>query len=142
MNKYVKDYFMRGLMFGGFGPIVAGIVLCILQLTKVNVSLSGTECLIAIISTYILAFVQAGSSVFNQVEGWSIAKSMGLHFLSLYVAYVTCYLMNRWIPFAWEVIAIFTIIFVAAYLVIWLTVYFIVRTTSRKLNSSIKNQKA
>ena len=30
MNKYVKEFFKRGLIFSGFGPIVAGIVyLCI-----------------------------------------------------------------------------------------------------------------
>ena len=60
MNQHVKNYLLRGLIFGGFGPIVAGIVLFILHLTGVNVNMSGTEVFIAIISTYILAFVQAG----------------------------------------------------------------------------------
>ena len=31
MNKYVKSYFQRGLVFGGFGPIIAGIVFLILN---------------------------------------------------------------------------------------------------------------
>ncbi len=138
MKKYVKDYLMRGLVFGGFGPIVTGIVLWVLQLASVPVVLTGAEVLIAICSTYILAFVQAGSSVFNQIEGWPIAKSMGIHFLSLYVVYVTCYLVNRWLPFAWEVLAIFTGIFIAVYLIVWLTVYCIVRNTSQRLNHSIE----
>ena len=77
MNKYVKNYLQRGIAFGGFGPIVAGIVFWILHLAGVNVALNGAEAFIAILSTYLLAFVQAGSSVFNQVEGWPIAKSMG-----------------------------------------------------------------
>ncbi len=137
MNEYVKNYFLRGLLFGGFGPIVTGIVLCIIQLSGAEVVLSGADVLIAVISTYVLAFVQAGSSVFNQIEGWPIAKSMGLHFLSLYIVYVACYLVNRWLPFEWLVIAIFTAIFVAVYLTIWLTVYLIVRYTSKKLNKKI-----
>ena len=30
MNKYVREFLHRGLMFGGFGPIVFGIIiLCI-----------------------------------------------------------------------------------------------------------------
>ena len=138
MNKYVKSYLQRGLAFGGFGPIVAGIVFWILHLVGVDVRLNGAEALIAILSTYVLAFVQAGSSVFNQVEGWPIAKSMGIHFACLYAVYVGCYLVNRWIPFAWEVIAIFTGIFISTYLVVWLTVYLIVRNVSKKLNKNIE----
>ena len=137
MNKYVKNYLQRGIVFGGFGPIVAGLVFWILQLAGVEVLLSGAQVLIAIASTYVLAFVQAGASVFNQIEEWPLAKSMGLHFLSLYIVYVGCYLVNRWIPFAWQVIAVFTGIFVLAYLAIWLTVYFVIKSVSKKLNKNI-----
>ena len=137
MNKYVKNYLQRGIVFGGFGPIVAGLVFWILQLAGVEVLLSGAQVLIAIVSTYVLAFVQAGASVFNQREEWPLAKSMGLHFLSLYIVYVGCYLVNRWIPFAWQVIAVFTGIFVLAYLAIWLTVYFVIKSVSKKLNKNI-----
>ena len=137
MNKYVKNYLQRGIAFGGFGPIVAGLVFWILQLAGVEVVLSGAQVLIAIVSTYVLAFVQAGASVFNQIEEWPLAKSMGLHFLSLYIVYVGCYLVNRWIPFAWQVIAVFTGIFVLVYLAIWLTVYFVIKSVSKKLNKNI-----
>lgn len=42
MNKYVKEFLHRGLMFGGFGPIIAGIVYLILSYTLNNFSLSGS----------------------------------------------------------------------------------------------------
>ena len=141
MNKYVKNFLQRGVAFGGFGPIVMGIVLWILDLCGVEVALSGTSALLAIISTYVLAFVQAGASVFNQIEDWPIAKSTGLHFLSLYVVYVLCYLLNSWIPFAWEVIAIFTAVFIAVYLAIWLTVYWITKNMSKKMNERLSCEK-
>ena len=59
---------------------------CALDYTAfgVNVALSGAEVLIAVLSTYVLAFVQAGSSVFNQIEEWGRAKSIGAHFISIY----------------------------------------------------------
>ena len=138
MNKYVKNYLQRGIAFGGFGPIITGIVLWIVQLSGVDVRLNGAEVLLAVATTYVLAFVQAGSSVFNQIEGWPIAKSTGIHFASLYVVYVGSYLANRWLPFRWEIILLFTAIFVAVYLIVWLTVYLIVRITSKKLNKSLK----
>ena len=137
MNEHVKNFLRRGLAFGGFGPIVMGIVLWILDLCGVEVALSGTSVFLAILSTYVLAFVQAGASVFNQIEDWPIAKSMGFHFLSLYTVYVLCYLLNSWIPFAWEVIAIFTAVFIVTYLVIWLTVYFVVKNVSEKMNKKL-----
>ena len=131
MNKYVKNYLQRGIAFGGLGPMIAGIVFLVLDLTGADVALTGTDMFIAILSTYVLAFVQAGSSVFNQVEEWPLALSTGVHFASLYLVYVGVYLLNRWIPFAWEVIAIFTGVFVAAYLAVWITVYLITRAVSK-----------
>ena len=139
MNGYVKEYLKRGLLFGGFGPIVMAIVLLILQLAGVPVALDGVAVFTAVVSMYILAFVQAGSSVFNQIENWPIVKSLAFHFVSLYVVYVLCYLINSWIPFVWEVVLIFTLIFVVTYFVVWFTVYFIVKSTSKKLNLSIKS---
>ena len=141
MNKCVKSYLQRGIVFGGFGPIVTGIVFAILYRAGVDVRLNGVEILIAIVSTYVLAFVQAGSSVFNQIESWPIAKRMGIHFASLYVVYVACYLINRWLPFSWQVILLFTAIFVGVYLIVWITVALISHGISKKLNASLKSGK-
>ena len=137
MKKYAKEYFLRGLIFGGFGPVILGIVLLFINLSGEVVALDGAQIFIAILSTYLLAFTQAGASVFNQIESWSIAKSTGVHFSSLYIAYLICYLINRWLPLRWEIIAIFTGIFIVGYFIVWLTVYLIVRSTGKKLNDSV-----
>ncbi|MBQ8731301.1 MAG: DUF3021 domain-containing protein [Oscillospiraceae bacterium] len=134
MNPYVKQFLHRGLTFGGFGPVIVGIVYAVLQEALPGFALSGWEVLLAILSTYLLAFVQAGVSVFNQIEHWPLAKSILCHFGCLYVAYSVCYLANTWIPFEPMVLLIFTGIFVLAYLIIWLTVFFIVRSTRNRLN--------
>lgn len=137
MNKYVKDFFHRGLIFGGFGPVIIGIVYMILQKTLSDFSLGGGEVCLAIVSTYLLAFVQAGASVFNQIESWSVPKSLFFHFASIYAAYVLCYLANTWIPRRIEVILIFTAIFVVAYFIIWTAVYLAVRSVSKKMNAKL-----
>ena len=123
------------MMFGGFGPIILGIIYFILSKTINEFSLDGSEVLLGIVSTYLLAFVQAGVSVFNQIEHWSVPKSLFCHFGSLYAVYVFFYVVNSWIPFEWGVIGIFTAIFVVTYFIIWLTVYFVVKSTKKKLNS-------
>ena len=138
MNGYVKSFLYRGLIFGSGGPIILGIIYAIISSSLADFSLSGKEVMIGIISTYLLAFIQAGSSVFNQIEEWSTAKSLFFHFLTIYLAYVTCYVVNSWIPFEPIVIIIFSGIFSLTYLAIWLTVYLIVRKTQAQLNSKIE----
>ncbi len=138
MNKYLKEFLHRGLLFGGFGPIIGGIVFLSVEFSGVSLNLSGYQNFIAIISLYLLAFVQAGVSVVNQIEGWSILKSTGIHFLSIYLVYLLCYLLNSWIPFDWLVIAIFSAIFLVGYAIIWITVCLIVKKTSKKLNQALK----
>jgi len=137
MKHYRKYFLHRGLLFGGFGPIVAGIVFYILSLTLEDFSLTGGQLLTAIVSTYLLAFIHAGASVFNQIEHWSVGRSLLCHFLTLYTAYSLCYGVNAWIPFKWDIWLVFTLIFAATYLAIWFTVYFIVRSAEKKLNRKI-----
>lgn len=138
MNKYVKEYLHRGLMFGGFGPIIAGIVYFIIDINVGGISITGKEVLLAIASTYVLAFVQAGASVFNQIEHWGILKSLLFHFISIYLAYLGCYAVNSWITLKPMVIIIFTAIFMITYAVIWVTVYLTVRSTGKGLNQRLK----
>ena len=138
MNKYLKEFLHRGLMFGGFGPIVVGIVYAILSKTVDSFSLEGTEVLIAILSTYLLAFVQAGATVFNQIEDWPVPKSLLCHFVTLYVAYSLGYILNSWIPFEPMVLVIFSLIFAVTFFIIWIIVYLSVKTVSRKMNSKLR----
>ncbi len=140
MNLYVKEYLKRGLIFSGFGPIVAGIVYLIIELSGVDLKLTGLNVFSAILTTYVIAFVQAGSSVFNQIEAWPKAKCLLFQMTSIYVVYMGGYLINNWIPFKVEVIIIFTCVFVATYLSIWLTVYFVTKNVSKKLNDKLNNE--
>lgn len=133
-----KEFCRRGLMFGGFGPIIMAIIYAITERTAAGFSLSGTEVLIAVVSIYLLAFIQAGTSVFQQIESWSVPKAAFCQLGVLYLTYVTCYLINRWIPFRLSVVLIFTAIFAAGYFIIWLTVYLCVRAASRKLNKKMQ----
>lgn len=133
----MKSFLLRGMMFGGFGPIIAGIIYLILSYSIENFNLSGAQIFVAIISTYLLAFVQAGASVFNQIEDWPMAKSLFLHLTSIYLAYISCYLINSWIPFDWKIILIFTAVFIVTYFVIWISVYLSVKHISKKLNKKI-----
>ncbi len=137
MNKYVKEFFKRGFMFSGLGPVVVGIVYLCLDLFTENFSITGKEAFLSIISIYVLAFVHAGASVFNQIEHWAICKSLFFHFFTLYIAYSLCYVINSWIPFEPKVLGIFTLIFAVGYFVIWGIVYLCVRNSSKRFNKKL-----
>lgn len=137
MNKYVKEFFHRGFVFSGLGPIVLGLVYAILSRTVENFSLTGFQVLLAIVSTYLIAFVQAGATVFNQIEHWTLPQSLLCHFGLIYLAYVTCYLINTWIPFNMNVILIFTAIFVVGYFAVWFIVYLSIKAVSKRINKQL-----
>ena len=137
MNIYTKEFFHRGLMFGGFGPIIVGIIFYCVSAAEGGISLSAPEALVAILSSYLLAFVHAGASVLNQIEHWPIMKSLFFHFLLLYVSYLSCYLINAWIPFDGKVVGIFTAIFVAVYFVVWAIVYLSVRNLGKRMTLKV-----
>lgn len=137
MNKHLKNFLHRGLIFGGFGPIVLGIIFFCIELSGTQLGLGGGEVLMAIFSTYILAFVQAGASVFNQIEEWPLTKSLFCHFSLLFVVYSLTYVLNSWIPFEPVVLLIFCLVFVLVYFTVWLTVYFCVKAHTKKLNERL-----
>lgn len=138
MNKYVKEFFIRGLMFSGLGPLVFGIVLMILGFCNVELNVEGWQIFLGILSTLLLAFIQAGATVFEQIEEWSNLKSLFWHLLSIYLAYTTAYLVNSWIPLKWQVILIFSALVIVTFLIIWLICYLVGKKTKRKLDSLIK----
>ena len=138
MNRYVKEFLHRGMMFGGFGPITAGIIYYVLEHTLAGFSLGGSEVLIAVVSTYAVAFLQAGASVFHQIESWSPLRSLLCHFSVLYIAYVSCYLVNTWIPFDPMALLWFTMVFLVIYLAVCVTVVVSIRLVSRKLNKTFR----
>ncbi|MBQ8324771.1 MAG: DUF3021 domain-containing protein [Clostridia bacterium] len=137
MKGLWKEFFRRGMLFGGFGPLIMGVVYGVLSLTVEEFTLTGGEACLGVFSTYLLAFVHAGVSVFNQVPTWSLGKCAFYHCGALYLAYVTCYLINGWLTFSLRVLLLFTGIFLLGYLVIWLVIYFTLRRLSKRLNKQL-----
>lgn len=135
----MREFFMRGLIFGGFGPIILAIIYFIVSKLESGITFSGVETLLGVVSVYLLAFVHAGASVFNQIEEWGLNKSIACHFSALYLAYSVCYLINSWIPFDIKVFLIFTAIFVAVYFVIWTVVFLCVKKSSKNINEKLKS---
>ena len=74
MNKYFKEFLHRGLMFWGFGPIVAKTVYLIIGFCIKEITVLPYDMFMAILSTYILAFLVAGASVFIKTRNGVLLK--------------------------------------------------------------------
>lgn len=135
--SYAKQFLLIGACFAGLGPIVGGMVIWQV-LSPARLTLTGGQIFIAIVSTYILAFIQAGSSVFHRIEHWSPLKAALVQLVCIYTVYTATYLVNSWMPLKWNVVAIYTAIFVFAYAVIWVTVNLITKSVTKKLNKQIE----
>ncbi len=136
MNKYIKDYLLRGLIFSGFGPIIYGIV-CLIIESMGNYNITGIQVFLGIITTYIIAFVHAGSSIFPQIEHISKVKALFLQLISLYLAYTIGYLLNGWIPFNIIVFIIYSSCFIGGFLLIWLIIYLTTKRQAKLLNDKL-----
>ena len=141
MNQYVKEFIKRGLMFGGFGPIILAIIFLFISRTDTDFSLTVKDYFWGTVSVYVLAFAQAGASLFNQIEHWPLTKSIFFHFATLYIAYSLCYCFNSWIPFEPKVLILFTIIFITVYFATWITVYLLTKRTGKKLNKQLEQNR-
>ena len=138
MNKILKEFFIRGLLCMGFGPIVYSIILLILYLCNVETTINILTLFKGIISTSIMAFIIAGATVIWQIEKIGIAYQILIHGLCLYLCYLMTYLLNDWLKK--EGIIIFSIVFILGYLIIWLIIYLIERKRTNNLNRLINKK--
>lgn len=134
MKNIVLEFFRRGLIACGFGPIVLAIIYLILQQNAAIETLTVNQVCIGIFSVAALAFIAGGLNVLYQIERLPLMVAILIHGVVLYFAYLGAYLLNDWLESGMMPILIFTVIFVVGYLVIWVIIYAIIRKRAEKLN--------
>ena len=137
MKMFWKGFFRRGLLFAWLGPVVLSVVYFFLQRAGV-VSVVTVDALIrAVLSSTLMAFIAAGISCVYQAERIPFATASILHAITLYLDYLLFYLLNGWLPTA--KIWVFSAIFIAGFLLIWLIIYFVaVRRSVKQLNEKLR----
>ena len=138
MNKFWKEFLLRGLICAGGGPVVLAILYGILGATGAVEAFSPQEVCAGILTITMLAFTAAGMTAIYQMEQLPLATMILLHGGGLYIAYILTYLINGWLHSSLVPILIFTGIFVGGYALIWLFIYLVEKTKTEALNKKLK----
>ena len=136
MKKHVRDFCKRGLIAAWGGPVIMALVWLCLKAAGVVETLTVDQAALGIISTTVMAFIAAGISIVYHIE--TLPKSIAalIQMAVLYIDYMGIYLLNGWLPV--KKIGMFTLIFLAAFAVIWLIIYTSIRMKVNRINQKMR----
>ena len=140
MKKIIAEFFRRGFVACGFGPIVLAIFYLIMQQQGIIQTLTVNQVCIGIFSLTALAFVAGGMNAIYQIERLPLMTAVSVHGCVLYISYLITYLLNGWLERGITPILVFSGIFILGYLVIWAIIYFIIRHNTAKVNEMLKEK--
>ena len=140
MKKNMIEFFKRGLIACGFGPIVLAIFYLVYQNQTGVDTLSIHQVCIGIFSLSTLAFIAGGMNVIYQIERLPLMVAILIHGSVLYISYLGAYLLNGWLEWGVTPVLVFSGIFLVCYLVIWVIIYSITKRNTEKLNEMLKKK--
>ena len=140
MKKNILEFFRRGLIACGFGPVILAILYLILHRHAGLESLTVNQVCCGIFSLTALAFIAGGMNVIYQIEQLPLMVAILIHGIVLYVSYLVTYLINDWLEFGAKPILVFSGIFILGYFAVWMIIYFITKRNTEKLNNILREQ--
>lgn len=140
MKRIISEFFRRGFIACGLGPVVLAILYLILQHQADVETLTINQVCLGIFSLSALAFIAGGMNVIYQIERLPLMIAILIHGGVLYISYLATYLINDWLEWGVTPILVFSGIFAFGYLVIWAIIYSIIKRNTEKLNIMLKRK--
>ncbi len=131
----------RAIILGCIGFVIGimiGLTICFIE--EHRILLGGMDILMYLVGG-LQGALAMGTTVFYDIESWSILRSTITHFIVTFGGFYAMGYIQGWMrpgePFSF----IFTIAFIVAYIIIWLTQYFSYKRTVRMMNAELKDMK-
>ena len=140
MKKYILDFFQRGIVALGFGPMVLAALYLILHHNGIIQTLTVNQVCMGIFSLSALAFIAGGMNFIYQIERLPLMIAILIHGSVLYISYLATYLLNGWLEQGTTPILVFSIIFVVLYLIIWAIIYSISKKNTDEVNKILQTK--
>ncbi len=141
MKRILLEFFRRGLVACGFGPLILAVVYLILQQAGLQ-TLTVHEVCVGIVSLWLLAFLAGGMNVVYQIERLPLMGAILIHGTALYMGYLVTYLVNDWLAWGTTPVLVFTAIFVLGYLAVWAVIYTVTKQNTAKVNAMMKDRQS
>lgn len=132
MKSFIREFIKRGFVSAWGGPAILAFIYFIIEKNGTAESISLSEASISIFSMTVMAFIAGGITAIYQNEKLPVATSALIHAAVLYIDYLIMYLMNGWLPK--NKIGIFTLIFAAGFIFIWIIIYFFIKSKTDDIN--------
>lgn len=140
MSRFIKEFFLRGLIACGSGPIILAILYIILHNLGAIETLTVEQVCTGIFSITALAFIAGGMNAVYMIEQLPLMKAASIHGAVLYISYLGTYLLNDWLEWGTTPILIFTVIFISGYLLIWAVIYSVTKRRTDRVNELLKQK--
>ena len=140
MKRFVTEFFRRGLIACGFGPIVLAVLYLILHYKGLIDTLTVNQVCTGIFSITALAFIAGGMNAVYHIERLPLMVAILIHGVILYISYLSTYLLNDWLKLGLTPILVFSGIFVVGYLAVWAIIYCVTKRNTKKLNEMLKEK--
>lgn len=137
MKKFMKEFWLRGIIAAGGGPLVLAIIYGTLGAANAVTSLTPREVCLGILSLTLLALFAGGMTAIYQMEQLPLPCAILIHGAGLYIAYILIYLLNGWLQRQLIPVLVFTVIFVIGYALIWLLIYTFTKAKANQLNKKL-----
>ena len=137
MKNFWKQFFLRGCVAAGSGPLVLAVIYVIMDATGAVETLSPREVVLGILTLTLLAFVAAGLGALYRCERLPLMGALAIHGAALYFGYIATYLINGWLRQKLIHILVFTAIFFVGFLLIWLVIYLTNKRRTEELNQKL-----
>lgn len=136
MKHHVQEFFKRGLLAAGGGPVILAIVYGILGATGAVSAFTPGEVCLGIFTVTGMAFIAAGVTAVYQIERLPLLYAALIHAVVLYLDYLMIYLVNGWIPK--NGVGLFTLIYAAGFGLVWTIISLSIRARTKKLNTRLQ----
>jgi len=137
MNKFMKEFCRRGLLFAWLGPVILCIVWYFLKKNGIIDQLDVLDVIRAVLSILVMSFLAAGVSAVYTLEQLPYPPAGLIQMAVLYLDYLLVYLWNGWLPLS--ALPVYSLIFLTGFGIIWLIIYLTIRRTVERMNSRMHN---
>lgn len=137
MRSFAKKFAVRGLYAAAGGPVILAVVYLCLHAAGHVTALDPKKVGLEILSVTLLAFIAGGITAIYTVDRLPLAAAAMIQLAVLYADYLLIYLCNGWLKHG-STVALFTVIFLLGYALIWCIIFCIERKRIAAMNRHLR----